>query len=799
MKKHRFPKPFSVMLSAVLCLAGVPFGGISAQAADSVQQVNNIVLFAQFASADTDNFMADKTEDMVAMCNSTDTYRSLAKYMDTISYGKVHVTSYFPQMQDGVIQPYVLKQEKSGYTDYNQYALEMVQNITVSADTPLDGNQDGVIDNVTLVVDGQAEDMSDPLWAKAFHVNGLELNGTPVSSINLLSSYTLLSSTIFSGVGTLCHEFMHSMGYPDLYRKDTSTGNPVGQWDIMATNSIFLQYPLAYQRYAVSGWLDAETITKDGTYTLQPASSDSGNRLYLLKTPFSDTEFFAVEYRKPGKQYSDELDTKIYGEGMVVYRINTAVQGNYRGDTDGIYVFRPGETALNAGQGDLTRSCYGGTNAPDSIGTTDLTKTFQDGALVYSDGTNSGIALDDIQIQPDGTLTFSASFADVSDRQLWQSVCDVPTSQELQSYDMCTGSDGSVYLASASDSGTVLYRLDGDTLTPVSTAISGSVYNPKLAFAGNTPYLLYQDDQYFLRLCRWNGTAWETCYTGTELAQYADMTASGGKLYLTYTTGTFPYALQAACYDTATDTLSALGSTIAANACNMEIAVSGETVLIGYRDLNDNGVPKAAVWNGSSWNSTALSDQDCGMVSVLADGEDIWIAPSGGKADLYRWTDGAVISYPLPDTAKDRAFQLVPAAADGGFYLAVNAQSPGEFLLCELDKTAQTWTQAGNPIAQETVNQPVLAAADHTIYCLYTTSDWKTVFKKLTLSTAEQPVAGDINGDGKTDLADLLLLQRYLLGSGVLQADQAKAADIFPDGSVSGLDLARLRQMIVGA
>ena len=188
MKKHRFPKPFPVMLSAVLCLAGVPFGGISAQAADSVQQVNNIVLFAQFASADTDNF-----------------------------------TSYFPQMQDGVIQPYVLKQEKSGYTDYNQYALEMVQNITVSADTPLDGNQDGVIDNVTLVVDGQAEDMSDPLWAKAFHVNGLELNGTPVSSINLLSSYTLLSSTIFSGVGTLCHEFMHSMGYPDLYRKDRGT------------------------------------------------------------------------------------------------------------------------------------------------------------------------------------------------------------------------------------------------------------------------------------------------------------------------------------------------------------------------------------------------------------------------------------------------------------------------------------------------------------------------------------------------------------------------------------------------
>lgn len=65
---------------------------------------------------------------------------------------------------------------------------------------------------------------------------------------------------------------------------------------------------------------------------------------------------------------------------MVVYRVNTAVQGNYRSDTDGIYVFRPDETTLNAGGGDLTRSCYGGKNAPDSIGSTDLESTFADGA-----------------------------------------------------------------------------------------------------------------------------------------------------------------------------------------------------------------------------------------------------------------------------------------------------------------------------------------------------------------------------------------------------------------------------------
>ena len=57
---------------------------------------------------------------------------------------------------------------------------------------------------------------------------------------------------------------------------------------------------------------------------------------------------------------------------MVVYRVNTAAHGNYKSDTDEIYVFRPDETTLNAGEGDLTRSCYGGENAPDYIGTTDL-------------------------------------------------------------------------------------------------------------------------------------------------------------------------------------------------------------------------------------------------------------------------------------------------------------------------------------------------------------------------------------------------------------------------------------------
>lgn len=804
MKSHHFRRIcLAVLLSLVLTVTAIPGLSAFAQTNGSVQQVHNLVLFAQFDPLSEKNFMETYTQEMINMCNDDSTYRSLSKYIDTISNGKMKVTSYFPQLKDGVIQPYVLQQSREEYTDYNQYAVEMLQNIPVPEDIPLDGNFDGFVDNVVLVVDGQANTVEDPLWAKAFFVGGLNINGSTVGYVNLQNGYGMVHSTLFNGIGTLCHEFLHSMGYPDLYHRSDVSGDPVGQWDIMCYASYFLQYPLAYQRYAISGWLDAETITTNGTYTLQPASASEGSRLYLLKTSLSDTEFFAVEYRRSGTLYSDELDQKIYGDGMVVYRVNTAAHGNYKSDTDEIYVFRPNETTLNAGEGDLTRSCYGGENAPDYIGTTDLQKGVADGALVYSDGTNSGIALSDIQIQENGTLTFSAEFADVSEKQLWQAVSNVTLPAGQYNYDFTKGTDGELYLFSASSGAASLYKLENDALTAVSTPLSKNINNPKLAFAGGTPYVLYQDDQYLLHLSRWDSAsgAWTECYAGSELAQYMDMTSDGKKLYFTYTTGSYPYVLYGASYDPATETVSVLGSAIAQNACNMEIEVAAGKVFVGYRDLDSNSVPKLAVFQGELWESTALSDQSCGSVSTLADGDAVWILPTDGKNGVSRWENDAVTTYALPEGMKDRAFQMIPVVAEGKFYVAMNAQNPEEFPLYGLNLETGTWEQTGNNIAREMVNHPLLAAQKNTLYCLYTASDQTVLLKKLLLPTGTKPepeiVSGDIDQDGICSLTDLVLLQQYLLNQKSLTEQQTALADLSADQTVNGMDLVLLKQLVL--
>lgn len=61
--------------------------------------------------------------------------------------------------------------------------------------------------------------------------------------------------------------------------------------------------------------------------------------------------------------------------------------------------------------------------------------------------------------------------------------------------------------------------------------------------------------------------------------------------------------------------------------------------------------------------------------------------------------------------------------------------------------------------------------------------------------TEPQPVTGDVDADGKCDVLDIVMLQKWLLGSGVL-TDSA-SADINNDGCVDVFDLALLKRLVL--
>ena len=57
-------------------------------------------------------------------------------------------------------------------------------------------------------------------------------------------------------------------------------------------------------------------------------------------------------------------------------------------------------------------------------------------------------------------------------------------------------------------------------------------------------------------------------------------------------------------------------------------------------------------------------------------------------------------------------------------------------------------------------------------------------------------LAGDVNLDNAVNLADIILLQKYLLGKTTLTEQQAKAADYAKDALINGTDLTALRQAL---
>jgi len=77
---------------------------------------------------------------------------------------------------------------------------------------------------------------------------------------------------------------------------------------------------------------------------------------------------------------------------------------------------------------------------------------------------------------------------------------------------------------------------------------------------------------------------------------------------------------------------------------------------------------------------------------------------------------------------------------------------------------------------------------------LWADTMYETVYKNMTVTVQE---TGDVDQNGKTEIADAVLLQKYLLTSGSLTADQAKAADLNADGKLTAVDLTLLKRILI--
>lgn len=458
MFKMRRISRLAYLLMSFLLFAGFifPLAALPVKGAGNPQKIANMVIFVKMQGDTRDIYNAvDNTygtpvynwQQIRKMYDGGTGYsgdNSFSNYIKTISEGKIEVVNVFPQEymgDDGIARVRTLELSKSSY-DHDSLMIEEVIRAIQDGKIPVDTSQTkldnlnrGILDNLTIVVQGN--DINGQVHSYRAQYGGTETFGAAglrVSEYNAMYSAALVTDDGSIGVssqqGVIAHEFLHTLDFPDLYRFDGS-GTPVGVWDIMAGTTPFLQYPLGYLR-AQKGWITSSEIRTSGTYTLTAVSEQGGNKLFTIRTPMSesDSEIICLEYRKKNADING-FEHKIYSSGLLMYRVDTSVADatNSKGENY-IYVYRPGVTdPEKAADTDeyginlVSKAAVDVSNGETEYGSTDLSKTFLDDTLYYSDGKNSGVRISNLKLSPDGnSVTFRVDFADYNAAQVWDSM-----------------------------------------------------------------------------------------------------------------------------------------------------------------------------------------------------------------------------------------------------------------------------------------------------------------------------------------------------------------------------------------
>ncbi|MDR1345779.1 MAG: M6 family metalloprotease domain-containing protein, partial [Bacteroidales bacterium] len=379
--------------------------------------LNNIVIYISFPDAD----FTTTHNQILPNFNGTIRGSSMQQYYKDISNNNFHINStFFPAQSGTTVLSYQAPHNRSYYEIDNDEptgriiehtllhdAVVSMQSAIEAAFTgvQLDYNNDGNVDNIIFVVQGNTGGWSTLLWPhrwvlytyQPYYDNELYLNGKMVWDYNLV-----LENHV--GVSTLVHETYHTLGAPDLYRYQGDF-DPVGSWDIMASNATPPQSSSAHISHKYGEFLidnDIQEITASGTYTLYDIwdRTPGHKKAYKLATSNPD-EWIYLEYRK---KTSEVYESNIPGEGIVIYRVKTSLNGNSNGPPDEVYIYRP-NASDNSTDGSLSTAFFSSQSGRTFFSSTSNPPCFlTDGSLC------NNFTISTISASGSSTMTFNVSF-----------------------------------------------------------------------------------------------------------------------------------------------------------------------------------------------------------------------------------------------------------------------------------------------------------------------------------------------------------------------------------------------------
>ena len=262
---------------------------------------------------------------------------SMADYFKAQSLGKF-------ELDFDVVGPVTVKNNASYYgkndsQGYDLYPGTMVvEAVNLAKDKVSDWKQydwdnDGYVDQVYVVYAGQGEadgGAATTIWPHAYALSEAKVNGDGTGPVTVATGLKVNSYACGSeldgygdlcGIGTMCHEFSHCLGYPDFYDIDYSGGFGMSMWDLMDQGSYnadgFL--PAGYTSYErwVAGWEEPIVLEEEDVRVDSLPSLQSCGQSYVIYNKKNRNEYYLLENRQ-----QDGWDAELPGSGLLILHVD---------------------------------------------------------------------------------------------------------------------------------------------------------------------------------------------------------------------------------------------------------------------------------------------------------------------------------------------------------------------------------------------------------------------------------------------------------------------------------------------
>ena len=363
------------------------------------------------------------------------------------------VKDYFLAQSNGqfeldfdVVGPYTLNHEYAYYgapsgSSTDVRPSDMVYDACRLADpdvnfTDYDWDGDGYVEQVYVLFAGLGQAAGgdeNTIWP---HESKLQYgnNGSYVSKDNnvvvntyacgpeLTLQYTPVSyRERVDGIGTLCHEFSHCLGYPDLYDTKNGVNFGMGDFDLMCSGSYNGESfcPPNYSAYEkwFAGWITPTVLDKPTSVKGMQAQDVKYGQAFVVYNDNNKNEYYLIENRQ---QNVGIWDNQLPASGMMITHVdydenvwgwnNVNSIVNYSNQYGSEYAYLDNDhqrltifhadneegTSVNSQTGDLYP--YKDNNS--------LTDTSSPSAIIYQGGSTMGKPITNITQNEDGSIDF---------------------------------------------------------------------------------------------------------------------------------------------------------------------------------------------------------------------------------------------------------------------------------------------------------------------------------------------------------------------------------------------------------